>query len=25
VHEIDVRVSKRGMKPRARQSYLAPK
>jgi Ca-activated chloride channel family protein len=25
VHEIDVRVSQRGMKPRARKSYLAPK
>lgn len=24
-HEIDVRVSARGMKPRARRSYLAPK
>ena len=25
VHEIDVRVSQRGMKPRARKSYVAPK
>ncbi len=25
VHEIDVRVSERGMKPRARKSYVAPK
>ena len=25
VHEIDVRISQRGMKPRARKSYVAPK
>jgi Ca-activated chloride channel homolog len=25
VHDIDVRVSQRGMKPRARKSYVAPK
>ena len=25
VHDIDVRVSQRGLKPRARKSYLAPK
>jgi VWFA-related protein len=25
VHEIDVRVSQRGLKPRARKSYVAPK
>ena len=25
VHEIDVRVSQRGLKPRARKSYIAPK
>ena len=25
VHEIDVRVSQKGMKPRARKSYVAPK
>jgi hypothetical protein len=25
VHEIDVRVARRGVKPRARKSYVAPK
>jgi hypothetical protein len=25
VHDIDVRVSQRGLKPRARKSYVAPK
>jgi hypothetical protein len=25
VHEIDVRINQRGLKPRARKSYVAPK
>ena len=25
VHEVDVRVSTKGLKPRARKSYVAPK